>query len=151
MNTRTIRSAIVATAASIAMMPALSLGDSIISAHAPSLAQDPVVMRLSKDEFRIVFGINATACGHSERGCNGTIRYRVDWKTEDGLTRSETKRVAYAVAPHSARGVAVDRQYFDTAEGAHNTEVIKVSVTGITSADGIGSNSTGTVALAAAN
>ncbi len=95
-----------------------------------SLSQSPLVMRLSKDEFRIAFGINGEQCGES--GCHGLIRYRVEWRTEGGATRSEVKQVDFAVLPHSGRSIAVDRQYFDTAEGAHTTEVVNVSVDVIT-------------------
>src|SRR5665213_2078801 len=64
--------------------------------RALSLTQEPLVMRLSKDEFRIAFGINAEQGANS--GCNGVIHYRVDWKTEDGTTRSESKLVSYTVS-----------------------------------------------------
>jgi hypothetical protein len=98
-----------------------------------ALTQDPLVMRLSKDEFRIAFGLNATqgAAG----GCNGVIRYRVDWKTEDGTVRSESRQVSYRVSPEANRAITVDRQYFDTAEGQHTTEVVKISVDRITCHD----------------
>jgi len=95
-----------------------------------SLTQTPLVMRLDKDEFRIAFGINGERCGRS--GCKGLIRYRVDWKTGDGVTRSELKQVGYTVAPETGRTITVDRQYFDTAEGQHRTDVVKVSVDEIT-------------------
>ena len=94
-----------------------------------SLTQDPLVMRLNKDEFRIAFGINGEHCVN---GCSGMIRYRVDWKTQDGATRSETKQVHYTVPPRAGRTIAVDRQYFDTAEGQHRTDVVKVRVDAIT-------------------
>jgi hypothetical protein len=103
--------------------------------HSASLTQDPVVMRLSKDEFRIAFGINSEHCAAT--GCNGVIHYRVDWKAEDGLTRSESKRVSYAALPSTGRSITVDRQYFDTAEGAHTTDVVRVSVDKITCLDGV--------------
>jgi hypothetical protein len=64
------------------------------------------------------------------------IRYRVDWKTADGTTRSETKHVSYTVSPLAPRTIAVDRQYFDTAEGQHTTDVVKVRVDSITSIAG---------------
>jgi hypothetical protein len=54
-----------------------------------SLTQAPLVMRLNKDEFRMV---------------------------------------SYAAPPGAARTIAVDHQYFDTAEGEHTTEIVKVSV-----------------------
>jgi hypothetical protein len=101
-----------------------------------SLTQDPLVMRLNKDEFRIAFGINGERCG--ENGCSGIIRYRVDWKTTDGTTRSEIKHVQYTVSPRAARTIAVDRQYFDTAEGQHTTDVVKVRIDAITCLEGVG-------------
>ena len=70
-------------------------------------------------------------------GCSGVIRYRVDWKTADGTTRSEIKRVGYSVSPLASRTIAVDRQYFDTAEGRHTTDVVKVRVDAITCRDGV--------------
>jgi hypothetical protein len=97
-----------------------------------SLTQEPLIMRLNKDEFRIAFGINGEHCGVS--GCSGMIHYRVDWKTADGTRRSERKHVSYTVSPLAPRTIAVDRQYFDTAEGQHTTDVVKVRVDAITSA-----------------
>lgn len=99
-----------------------------------SLSQAPLVMRLSKDEFRIAFGIAAEQC--AANGCHGLIRYRVNWKTEDGITRSEIKTVSYVIAAHTGRSITVDRQYFDTAEGQHRTEIVNVSVADITCEDG---------------
>ena len=98
--------------------------------HVVVLTQDPLIMRLSKDEFRIAFGINGERCG--PQGCSGLIRYRVDWKTPDGTTRSEIRHVNYTVSPNASRTIAVDRQYFDTAEGQHTTDVLKVSIDAIT-------------------
>jgi hypothetical protein len=98
--------------------------------RAVSLTQAPLVMRVDKDEFRIAFGIDGQACG--QNGCTGSIRYRVEWKTPQGAKRSEIKQVGYTVPPLASRTIAVDRQYFDTAEGAHTTEVLKVSVDKIT-------------------
>jgi hypothetical protein len=98
-----------------------------------SLTQEPLVMRLDKDEFRIAFGLNAGR--YFSNGCDGVISYRVDWKTEDGTTRREAKRVKYTVLPGASRTITVDRQYFDTAEGAHTTDVVKVSVDNISCLD----------------
>jgi hypothetical protein len=127
MSTPPVRS--IATAlATLAVLGTLAASAAAASAaELPvSLTQDPLVMRLSKDEFRIAFGIHA---GEAPAvGCHGEIRYRVDWRTEDGLTRSETRRVNYTIVPSSARAIAVDRQYFDTAEGQHTIDVVKVSV-----------------------
>jgi hypothetical protein len=94
------------------------------------LTQDPLVMRLNKDEFRIAFGINAERC--APNGCAGSIHYRVDWKTPDGTRRSEIKQVGYVVSPGATRTITVDRQYFDTSEGGHTTDVVKVSIDRIT-------------------
>ncbi len=99
-----------------------------------TLTQDPLVMRLSKDEFRIAFGINGENCG--AKGCSGTIRYHVEWTTPDGASRSEIRHVDYTVAPNAGRTIAVDRQYLDTAEGQHTTQVVKVHVETITCVDG---------------
>jgi hypothetical protein len=97
------------------------------------LTGEPVVMRLNKDEFRIVFGIEGKAC--APHGCSGSVRYWVDWKASDGTTRSEQKEVSYIVSPESARTIAVDRQYLDTGEGAHTVDVVNVRVDAITRRD----------------
>jgi hypothetical protein len=97
-----------------------------VSERAASLTQDPLVMRLGRDEFRIAFGIDAGRLG--SKGGNGVIRYRVDWKTEDGTRRSEIKQVNFTVPAGAGRTITVDHQYLDTAEGEHTTEVVKVSV-----------------------
>jgi hypothetical protein len=97
------------------------------------LTGDPVVMRLSKDEFRIVFGIEGRSC--VSHGCSGSVRYRIAWKASDGTTRSEQKEVSYTLSPGAARTIAVDRQYLDTAEGAQTVDVVNVSVDTITRRD----------------
>jgi hypothetical protein len=97
------------------------------------LTGDPVVMRLNKDEFRIVFGIEGKSC--APHGCSGSVLYRVDWKASDGTARSERKEVSYIVSPEAARTIAVDRQYLDTGEGAHTVDVVKVRVDAITRHD----------------
>jgi len=135
-----------AVVATLAALPALGANAAAISTRAVSLTQDPVVMRLSKDEFRIAFGLNAERCAST--GCNGVIRYRVDWKTEDGTMRSEIKRVSYTVVPSANRALTVDRQYFDTAEGAHTTDVVRVNVDMITCEDGVPSAATRTASAA---
>jgi hypothetical protein len=133
--------------AGLAALPMVSSAGT--PARSASLTQTPVVMRLSKDEFRIAFGIDAAHCASSQAGCSGVIRYRVDWKTEDGTTRSELKRVNYVVAPRTGRSLVVDRQYFDTSEAAHTTDVVKVSVDLITCADGSEAGASRTASLAA--
>jgi hypothetical protein len=114
----------------IGLMTLGAAGISSAAKRSLTLTQDPLVMRLSKDEFRIAFGINADR--GAPNGCNGVIRYRVDWKTEDGMKRSDVRQVNYAVLPHASRAMTVDRQYFDTGEGQHTTDVVKVSVDRIT-------------------
>jgi len=122
---------------SLAAALALSAAATIAApaSRSVSLTQDPVVMRLNKDEFRIAFGINGEGCGHA--GCSGMIRYRVNWKTADGTQRSETKHVNYTVSPLASRTIAVDRQYFDTAEGQHTTDIVKVTIGEITVRDAL--------------
>jgi hypothetical protein len=121
-------------AAVVAAVPALA-GAGAPQPHAASLDHAPLVMRLSKDEFRIAFGVTARGC--ATHGCSGMIRYRVDWKTEEGKTAAEYKRVSYTVLPKYERALTVDRQYFDTAEGAHTTEIVKVTVATITCTDAL--------------
>lgn len=124
---------------SLSLITVLTLGASasvaLASEISVSLNQDPLVMRLSKDEFRIAFALNAEHC--VTNGCNGVIHYRVEWKTEDGTTRSEAKLVNYVASPHANRAMTTDREYLDTAESAHTTDIIKVSVDKITCLDGV--------------
>jgi hypothetical protein len=83
-------------------------------------------MRIGKDEFRIAFGVNGEQCQGD--ACSGSIKYQTTWKTEDGATKVEQKQLSYEI-PHGAnRTVAVDRHYFDTAEGKHTTQIVQVSV-----------------------
>ena len=115
------------------LMTVMAAGSSLAALASPPegavlLTGDPVVMRLNKDEFRIVFGLEGKSC---VRGCSGSVRYRVDWRASDGTARSERKEVSYSVAPDAKRTIAVDRQYLDTAEGAHTVDVVKVRVDAI--------------------
>jgi hypothetical protein len=114
----------------LALVTASAAAGTSPAARGVVLTQDPLVMRLDKDEFRIAFGINGERCG--DNGCSGTIHYRVEWKTADGISRSELKHVNFTIPPSAHRTIAVDRQYFDTAEGQHTTEVVKVRVDAIT-------------------
>jgi hypothetical protein len=125
----------ISLAAIAAVLAGAGAGAAFAAERTVSLTADPLVMRLGKDEFRIAFGINGEGC--AANGCNGSIRYQVEWKAVDGTTRRETKRVNYIVPPHAHRTLAVDRQYFDTAEGKQTIDVVKVSVAGITCADGV--------------
>lgn len=121
---------------SVMTLLALSAGASAAPAsqRSVSLSEDPLIMRLNNDEFRIAFGIHGERCGAN--GCSGVIRYRVHWKSADGTVRSERKRVSYTVSPLATRTIAVDRQYFHTAEGRETTDVVKVSIDAITCVDG---------------
>src|SRR5262249_37768071 len=119
--------AVAATALLYGLSPARAVGSEISArlegSEKPevSLTQSPLVMRVGKDEFRVAFGINSVGC--AGRGCYGAIRYRVNWKAEDGTIRSDIREVGYTVVPTAARTITVDRQYFDTSEGAHTTDV----------------------------
>ena len=98
-----------------------------------SLTQDPLVMRVGKDEFRIAFGLDAASC--KETGCTGSIRYNTTWETEDGIRSTEQKTVTFNIPDGAERSLSVDRSYFDTAEAKHTTKVVGVDVSQI-SCDG---------------
>jgi hypothetical protein len=123
---------------SLSVIAALTVSAGATAAPTPecsvSLSQEALVMRLNKDEFRIAFSINAERC--AANGCNGVIQYWIDWKTESGTTRSDIKLVNYTVPPTAKRALTVDRQYLDTAEGAHTTDVVNVRIDKITCLDG---------------
>ena len=114
--------------------PSLLVVLSIAAAAPPpappvQVSHGPLVMRLAKDEFRIAFGLSGTRC--LESGCHGVIRYRVSWRADDGSSGAERRQLSFAFAPRSGRSIAVDRQYFDTAEGAHTTDIVSVRVDGV--------------------
>jgi len=106
-----------------------------IGAHATetacsvNLTQDPLVMRIGKDEFRIAFGLDASSC--KEGGCTGSIRYNTTWETDDGVRSTEQKTVAFNIPDGAERSLSVDRSYFDTAEAKHTTKVVGVDVSQI--------------------
>jgi hypothetical protein len=131
-NTASEASATASEAAATATGTAATLKSG--AGRAVSLVGPPLVMRLNSDEFRIAFGIDGKRC--MPGGCSGSIHYRVHWKTADGSVWSDVRRVTYRVSPDSGRTIAVDRQYLDTAEGAHTTEVTDVSVERITCEEG---------------
>ena len=91
-----------------------------------NLTQDPLVMRLGKDEFRIAFGLQASGCNGG--GCTGSISYNTTWETEDGSTTTERKTVSFAIPEGAERSLIVDRSYFDTTEAQHTTKVVAVDV-----------------------
>ena len=90
------------------------------------VTQQPLVMRVGKDEFRIVFGINGDQCRNS--GCTGVIQYQAAWQADDGFKRVDSKQLDYNIPGGANRSIAVDRSYFDTGEAKHSTEVVWVSV-----------------------
>ena len=94
------------------------------------MSQEPVVIRVGKDEFRIAFGLNGEQCATA--GCNGTIAYSAAWKTDDGLARSEQKHLNFTIPDGAKRSLVVDRHYFDTSEGKHTTDVTTVKVDSVT-------------------
>lgn len=94
-----------------------------------NLTQDPLVMRIGKDEFRIAFGLDAASCKDS--GCTGSIRYNTTWETEDGVRNTEQRTVAFNIPNGAERSLSVDRSYFDTAEAQHTTKVVGVDVSQI--------------------
>ena len=105
---------------------------------AVSVANDPLVMRLGQDEFRIAFGVGGEQC-HAA-GCRGVITYNAEWTTGDGATRSDTRLLSFDVPRGAQRSIAVDRNYFDTAEGQHRTDIVKVSVQSVSCASAVAAN-----------
>jgi len=91
-----------------------------------SVQKDPVVMRMSKDEFRIAFGVSGEQC--HENGCTGVIRYDAAWRTEDGSENVDHKLLSYSIPSGTNQSIAVDRHYFDTGEGKHTTDLVRVSI-----------------------
>jgi len=91
-----------------------------------SLTQEPLVLRIGKDEFRIAFGLDAASC--HESGCSGSIRYDATWQTDDGQRSTERKTVAFDIPAGAERSLSVDRHYFDTAEAQHTTQIVAVAV-----------------------
>jgi hypothetical protein len=93
---------------------------------AVSVSNEPVVIRMNKDEFRIAFGVTGDAC--RDHGCTGVIRYQAAWRTEDGSESTDTKLLSYDIPNGAAQSIAVDRHYFDTSEGKHTTDLVGVKV-----------------------
>jgi len=91
-----------------------------------SLTQQPLVLRIGKDEFRIAFGLDAASC--HESGCSGSIRYDATWQTDGGQRSTERKTVAFDIPAGAERSLSVDRHYFDTAEAQHTTQIVGVAV-----------------------
>jgi hypothetical protein len=94
-----------------------------------TLTQDPLVMRLGKDEFRIAFGLDAAECKNN--GCSGSIKYNATWQAEDGTRNSEQRSVGFRIPGGAERSLTTDRGYFDNGEAQHTTEVVSVDVADI--------------------
>jgi hypothetical protein len=116
------------------MILGASTGSTSTGGSLVSLIQDPLVIRLNKDEFLIAFGVDAKKCGTN--GCNGVINSRVDWKAEDGTIRSTLSRVTFTAPAGADRTIAVDHQHL---KGNGTTQILSVSVEGISSTDTQGS------------
>jgi hypothetical protein len=93
---------------------------------AVNVTNDPVVIRMDKDEFRIAFGVAGDAC--AANGCTGVIRYHAAWRTEDGTESVDNKVLSYDIPSGAKRSITVDRHYFDTSEGRHMTDLVDVKV-----------------------
>jgi hypothetical protein len=107
---------------------ALAAGNAVATEAtcAVNVTNDPVVIRMDKDEFRIAFGVAGDAC--EKQGCSGVIRYRAAWRTEDGAESTDNKVLSYEIPSGSKRSIAVDRHYFDTSEGRHTTDLVDVAI-----------------------
>jgi hypothetical protein len=95
-----------------------------------AISDKPLVMRIGKDEFRIAFSVTGEGC--AAKNCSGTIRYQAAWRTEEGVSSTENKLVSFNIPDGAKRSIAVDRHYFDTAEGKHTTDLVDVTVEKIT-------------------
>jgi hypothetical protein len=93
---------------------------------AVNVTDEPVVIRMDKDEFRIAFGVAGDAC--EKGGCAGVIRYHAAWRTEDGTESTDDKVLSYEIPSGAKRSIAVDRHYFDTSEGRHTTDLVGVKI-----------------------
>ena len=99
-----------------------------------ALTQDPLVMRLGKDEFRIAFGLDGSSCRGT--GCAGVIKYSATWQAEDGTRSTEQKSVRYEIPENAERSLIVDRSYFDEGEGLHTVNVLSVDIAQISCSAG---------------
>ena len=93
---------------------------------AVSVTGDPVIIRMGKDEFRIAFGVTGDAC--EAGGCAGAIRYQAAWRADDGSDGVDRQELHYDIPRGAHRTVAVDRNYFDSREGGHTTDIVEVAI-----------------------
>ena len=117
-----------ASFAAVASFASLSVATFAAESNAcrVTLTQDPLVMRIGKDEFRIAFGLDGTTCRGT--GCSGVIKYRATWQAEDGTRNTEDKAVRFDIPQDAERSLTVDRSYFDEGEAQHTVEVVNVDV-----------------------
>ena len=110
------------------MLAAATITQALAAPNGCSVAvtQEPVVLRISKDEFRIAFAVSGNQC--RETGCSGVIRYQAAWRTEHGPTKIDRKVLSYNIPDGANRSIAVDRHYFDTAEAQHTTSIVRIDV-----------------------
>jgi hypothetical protein len=112
------------------LMLVLPLGEAFAATPtatcAVTVTQEPVIIRMDKDEFRIAFGVSGERC--EESGCAGVIRYKAAWRTENGEQSVESKLLSYDIPNGASHSIAVDRHYFDTSEGKHTTDLVQVTV-----------------------
>ena len=112
------------------LMFVLPLGEAFAATPAATCAvtvtQEPVIIRMNKDEFRIAFGVSGERC--QESGCAGVIHYKAAWRTESGEQSVESKLLSYDIPNGATQSIAVDRHYFDTSEGKHTTDLVQVTV-----------------------
>jgi hypothetical protein len=93
------------------------------------LSQDPLVMRLGSDEFRIAFGLDGSRCPPG--GCRGEISYKATWRGQDGVRTTEQKSVHFDIPSGAPRSLTTDRSYFDDGEARQTTEIVAVDVSKI--------------------
>ena len=93
---------------------------------AVNVTNDPVVIRMDKDEFRIAFGVAGDAC--EKRAARASSATSAAWRTEDGAEATDNKVLSYDIPSGAKRSIAVDRHYFDTSEGRHTTDLVDVKI-----------------------
>jgi hypothetical protein len=110
----------------LAVLPIASAVAATPAVCSVQIKEEPVVIRMDKDEFRIAFGVSGDAC--RDNGCSGVIRYKAAWRTDDGIGRIDDKVLNYEIPSGANQSIVVDRHYFDTSEGKHTTDLFHVTV-----------------------
>ena len=92
----------------LSLFAAAAVGGDFAAAPTSLVAtQSPLV--IAPEQGRVPYRFRDQWRAVPAGGCHGSIRYRVSWKTEDGVSHSELKQVSYPVSPNTARAIAVDR------------------------------------------